>query len=154
MIIRIAVRAPLMLICSMAMCFAVSGSMSTIFLAAIVLLGIVLGIIVKKTMKVFTEAFKKYDDLNASIQENVSAIRVVKAYVREDFEQKKFKKASGNLYKMFVKAESLIALNNPVMMFVIYSCIMLISWLGAKNVVAGTMTTGELSSVSHMLSPP
>lgn len=147
MIIRIAVRAPLMLICSMAMCFAVSGSMSTIFLAAIVLLGIVLGIIVKKTMKVFTEAFKKYDDLNASIQENVSAIRVVKAYVREDFEQKKFKKASGNLYKMFVKAESLIALNNPVMMFVIYSCIMLISWLGAKNVVAGTMTTGELSSV-------
>ena len=124
MIIRIAVRAPL-----------------------IVLLGIVLGIIVKKTMKVFTEAFKKYDDLNASIQENVSAIRVVKAYVREDFEQKKFKKASGNLYKMFVKAESLIALNNPVMMFVIYSCIMLISWLGAKNVVAGTMTTGELSSV-------
>ena len=147
MIIRIAVRAPLMLICSMAMCFAVSGSMSTIFLAAIVLLGIVLGIIVKKTMKVFTEAFKKYDDLNASIQENVSAIRVVKAYVREDFEQKKFKKASGNLYKMFVKAESLIALNSPVMMFVIYSCIMLISWLGAKNVVAGTMTTGELSSV-------
>ena len=110
MIIRIAVRAPLMLICSMAMCFAVSGSMST-------------------------------------IQENVSAIRVVKAYVREDFEQKKFKKASGNLYKMFVKAESLIALNSPVMMFVIYSCIMLISWLGAKNVVAGTMTTGELSSV-------
>lgn len=98
-------------------------------------------------MKVFTEAFKKYDDLNASIQENVSAIRVVKAYVREDFEQKKFKKASGNLYKMFVKAESLIALNSPVMMFVIYSCIMLISWLGAKNVVAGTMTTGELSSV-------
>ena len=147
MIIRIAVRAPLMLICSMAMCFAVSGSMSIIFLAAIVLLGIVLGIIVKKTMKVFTEAFKKYDDLNASIQENVSAIRVVKAYVREDFEQKKFKKASGNLYKMFVKAESLIALNNPVMMFVIYSCVMLISWLGAKNVVAGTMKTGELSSV-------
>lgn len=103
MIIRIAVRAPLMLICSMAMCFAVSGSMSTIFLAAIVLLGIVLGIIVKKTMKVFTEAFKKYDDLNASIQENVSAIRVVKAYVREDFEQKKFKKASGNLYKIVRK---------------------------------------------------
>ena len=82
-------------------------------------------------MKVFTEAFKKYDDLNASIQENVSAIRVVKAYVREDFEQKKFKKASGNLYKMFVKAESLIALNSPVKMFVFYSCIMLISWLGA-----------------------
>ncbi len=146
MIIRIAVRAPLMLICSLAMCFAVSCSM-TPYSLHIVLLGIVLGIIVKKTMKVFTEAFKKYDDLNASIQENVSAIRVVKAYVREDFEQKKFKKASGNLYKMFVKAESLIALNSPVMMFVIYSCIMLISWLGAKNVVAGTMTTGELSSV-------
>ena len=105
-------------------------------------------VIIKPDVGISTpEAFKKYDDLNASIQENVSAIRVVKAYVREDFEQKKFKKASGNLYKMFVKAESLIALNNPVMMFVIYSCIMLISWLGAKNVVAGAMKTGELSSV-------
>ena len=148
MIIRIAVRAPLMLICSMAMCFAVSGSMSTIFLAAIVLLGIVLGIIVKKTMKVFTEAFKKYDDLNASVQENISGIRVVKSYVREDYENEKFKKASGNLYNMFKKAESTLAFNNPVMMLVIYACIMAICWFGAKFIVVDkTLQIGELTSL-------
>ena len=147
MIIRIAVRAPLMLICSMAMCFAVSGSMSTIFLAAIVLLGIVLGIIVKKTMKVFTEAFKKYDDLNASIQENVSAIRVVKAYVREEEETSKFKRASKNIYDIFVKAEKNVIWNAPIMMFTVYTCIILISWFGAKMIVVDSLTTGELMSL-------
>ena len=147
MIIRIAVRAPLMLICSMAMCFAVSGSMSTIFLAAIVLLGIVLGIIVKKTMKVFTEAFKKYDDLNASIQENVSAIRVVKAYVREEQETSKLRRASENIYNIFVKAETNLVFNAPMMQTAVYTCILLVSWFGAKMIASNSLTTGELMSL-------
>ena len=147
MILRMFTRAPASMICAMVMAFTINARLACIYLVAVIILGILLFLIMSHATKYFQQAFPKYDDLNESVQENVSAIRVVKAYVREDFEQKKFKKASGNLYKMFVKAESLIALNNPVMMFVIYSCIMLISWLGAKNVVAGTMTTGELSSV-------
>lgn len=147
MVIRIAVRAPLMLICSMAMCFFINMEMSLIFLMVIVFLAIILLIIMLKAMKVFNVAFKRYDDLNASVQENVSAIRVVKAYVREDYEKQKFGKASGNLYKLFNKAESILAFNNPAMMLAIYGSIMLISWLGAELVVSGDMTTGELSSL-------
>ena len=104
-------------------------------------------------MKIFNDVFHRYDDLNASVQENVSAIRVVKAFVREDFEEQKFSKASKTLYKLFVKAGSLLAINNPAMMLAIYFCIMLVSWLGAHYIVAGSMTTGELTSLfSYVLS--
>lgn len=147
MVIRIAVRAPLMLISSMVMCFFVNVNMSLIFLGALVFLAIVLVIIMLRAMKIFNVAFTKYDDLNASVQENISGIRVVKTYVREDYENEKFKKASGNLYKMFKKAESTLAFNNPVMMLVIYACIMAICWFGAKFIVGGTLKVGELTSL-------
>ena len=127
MILRIAVRAPLMLVCSMFMCFFISVKLSTIFLVAIVVLAAALGFIMVRTIPVFTQVFHKYDDLNASVQENVSAIRVVKAFVREDHENKKFQKAAKNLYNLFVEAESILALNNPVLMTVIYGCILAIS---------------------------
>lgn len=153
MIIRQAVRAPLCLVFSYIMCLIISPTMSLTFLIALVFLVVVLGIIMVVTMKIFNEVFHKYDDLNASVQENISAIRVVKAFVREDFEDKKFSKASANLYKLFVKAEGLLALNNPAMMLAIYFCIMLVSWLGAHFIVSGSMTTGELTSLfSYVLS--
>lgn len=147
MIIRIAVRAPLMLISSMVMCFVVNADMSFIFLGAIIFLAIILAIIMLRAMKIFDVAFTKYDDLNASVQENISGIRVVKSYVREGYENEKFKKASGNLYKMFKKAESTLAFNNPVMMLVIYACIMAICWFGAQFIVGGTLQIGELTSL-------
>ncbi len=148
MIIRIAVRAPLMLISSMAMCFVVNADMSFIFLGAIVFLAVVLVIIMLRAMKIFNVAFTKYDDLNASVQENISGIRVVKSYVREDYENEKFKKASGNLYNMFKKAESTLAFNNPVMMLVIYACILAICWFGVKFIVVDkTLQIGELTSL-------
>ena len=148
MIIRIAVRAPLMLISSMAMCFVVNADMSFIFLGAIVFLAVVLVIIMLRAMKIFNMAFTKYDDLNASVQENISGIRVVKSYVREDYENEKFKKSSGNLYNMFKKAESTLAFNNPVMMLVIYASIMAICWFGAKFIVVDkTLQIGELTSL-------
>lgn len=148
MIIRIAVRAPLMLISSMAMCFVVNADMSFIFLGAIVFLAVVLVIIMLRAMKIFNVAFTKYDDLNASVQENISGIRVVKSYVREDYENEKFKKSSGNLYNMFKKAESTLAFNNPVMMLVIYASIMEICWFGAKFIVVDkTLQIGELTSL-------
>lgn len=148
MIIRIAVRAPLMLISSMAMCFVVNADMSFIFLGAIVFLAVVLVIIMLRVMKIFNVAFTKYDDLNASVQENISGIRVVKSYVREDYENEKFKKSSGNLYNMFKKAESTLAFNNPVMMLVIYASIMAICWFGAKFIVVDkTLQIGELTSL-------
>lgn len=153
MLIRIAVRAPFTLICSLIMCIAINGELSLIFLAALIFLGIALFLIIGKVSRIFEVVFRKYDDLNASVQENVSAIRVVKAFVREDHETVKFKNASNAIYKMFVKAESLIALNSPVMMFVVYACIILISWLGAKLIVAGSLTTGELTSLfSYVMS--
>lgn len=148
MIIRIAVRAPLMLISSMAMCFVVNADMSFIFLGAIVFLAVVLVIIMLRAMKIFNVAFTKYDDLNASVQENISGIRVVKSYVREDYENEKFTKSSGNLYNMFKKAESTLAFNNPVMMLVIYASIMAICWFGAKFIVVDkTLQIGELTSL-------
>lgn len=147
MVIRIAVRAPFMLICSMCMCFFINARMSLVFVVAIIFLAVVLMAIVLTTMKIFDAAFKKYDALNASVQENVTAIRVVKSFVREDYEKKKFTNASQNLYKMFVKAESNLAFNNPVMMIAIYGCVLALSWFGAKFVVGGSMTTGELTSM-------
>lgn len=153
MIIRIAVRAPLMLICSMFMCFYTAPSLSLIFLCGMAFLAVVLIIIIFCATKVFDAAFRKYDDLNASVQENVAAARVVKAYVREDYEQKKFAKASENLCKMFTKAEKIIAFNNPAMMLVVFTSLVLISWFGSHYIVEGTLKTGELSSLfSYVMS--
>lgn len=147
MVIRIAVRAPLMLICSMFMCFFINVRMSLIFVVAILFLGIILIAIVLTAMKIFDVVFQKYDDLNASVQENVTAIRVVKSYVREDYEKSKFANAAENLCKLFVKAERVVVFNNPVMMITIYGCVLALSWFGAKYIVAGSMTTGELTSM-------
>ena len=114
------------------------GGIASIYLVAVIILGIILAIITVRAHHYFMEVFPKYDDLNASVQENVSAIRVVKAYVREDYEKNKFRKASQNIYNMFVKAESILAFNNPVMQITVYSCILAISWVGAKMIVGGT----------------
>ncbi len=147
MVIRIAVRAPLMLICSMFMCFFINVRMSMIFVVAIIFLGIILITIVLNAMKIFDVVFKKYDELNASVQENVTAIRVVKSYVRENYEKSKFTSAAENLYKLFSKAERVVVLNSPVMMITIYGCVLALSWFGSKYIVAGGMTTGELTSM-------
>ena len=153
MIIRMAVRPPMMLILSVIMCVTISPSLSTIFLVAVVVLAVALSILIVNTTKIFRQTFEKYDALNASVQENVSAARVVKAFVREDYETEKFKKAAGNLRAMFVKAEALIALNNPVMMMIVYGCIISLSWFGAKQVVSGVLTTGQLTSMfSYIMS--
>jgi len=153
MILRIAVRAPLMLICSMFMCIVISRKLSLVFLCALFFLAIVLFTIMRKAMPVFDQVFGKYDDLNASVQENVSGILVVKAFVREDFEKEKFAKASENLYRLFVKAESMLAFNNPVMMLSIYGCIIVLSWLGAHYITDGLLTTGSLTSLfSYIMS--
>ncbi len=153
MILRIAVRAPLMLLCSMIMCFFISAHLSCIFLVAILFLGAALVFIMTRTTRIFTQVFRRYDDLNASVQENVSAIRVVKAFVREDYENAKFKKAADTLYRLFVKAESTLVLNSPVMMLVIYGCIIALSWMGARFIVAGELSTGELTSLfSYVMS--
>ena len=153
MIIRMAVRPPMMLILSVIMCVTISPSLSTIFLVAVVVLAVALSILIVNTTKIFRQTFEKYDALNASVQENVSAARVVKAFVREDYETEKFKKAAGNLRAMFVKAEALIALNNPVMMMIVYGCIISLSWFGAKQVVSGVLTTGQLTSMfSYVMS--
>lgn len=153
MLIRVAVRAPLTLISSMVMCFVISPRLSSIFLVAIFVLASALIYIMVHSMKNFDKVFSKYDDLNASVQENVTAIRVVKAFVREHYEVEKFTRASENIYRLFVKAESLLAFNNPVMMLVVYACIIAISWFGAQFVVGGTLTTGELTSMfSYVMS--
>ena len=153
MCLRIAVRAPLMLLCSIAMCFVISPRLSLVFLAALVVLGVVLFGVMGLTLPIFQQVFRRYDDLNASVQENVFGIRTVKAFVREKFENEKFKSAAENLYKLYVKAESILAVNNPVMMLVIYGCILAISWFGARFVVGGSMTTGNLTSLfSYVIS--
>ena len=153
MVLRIAVRSPLMLICSLVMCFVISPQLSSIFFVAMVILAAALIFIMTHTTKIFTEVFRKYDDLNASVQENVSAIRVVKAFVREDRENEKFEKAATRLYRLFVKAEGLLALNNPVMMLVVYGCILARSWFGAHFIVVGSLTTGNLTSLfSYVMS--
>lgn len=153
MILRIAVRAPLMFLCSMFMCFFINVKLSLVFLAAVVVLAVILALIMSKTTKIFSQVFRKYDDLNASVQENVSAIRVVKAFVREEHEDQKFTRAAENLYRLFVKAEGILALNNPVMMLIIYGCIITLSWFGARFIVGGSLTTGELTSMfSYVMS--
>ncbi|MBR5117702.1 MAG: ABC transporter ATP-binding protein [Muribaculaceae bacterium] len=147
MLLRVSVRAPLNLIFSIFMCVFINTKMSLIFVIALVILGTVLYLIISRTVKLFTQVFKKYDDLNNVVQENVSAIRVVKAFVREDYENKKFSKAARGLYKLFVKTESLMALNHPVMMVVVYGCIIALSWFGAKQIVSDNLTTGQLTSL-------
>lgn len=147
MVIRVAVRSPLMLIFSYAMCLIISPRLSAMFLIAVVFLAVVIGTIMVVTLKVFNQVFRKYDDLNASVQENISAIRVVKAFVREDHENEKFSKASQNLYRLFVKAEGLLAFNNPAMMLAVYFCIISVSWFGAQYIVGGSLSTGDLTSL-------
>ena len=153
MVIRVAVRAPLNLVFSFAMCMIISPRLSAMFLIAVVFLVIVIGSIMVITLKIFNQVFKRYDDLNASVQENVSAIRVVKAFVREDYENVKFSKASKMLYDLSVKAEGLLAFNNPAMMVAVYFCIISVSWFGAQYIVGGSMTTGDLTSLfSYIMS--
>lgn len=147
MLLRMAMRAPASIICAMAMSFFISPRLATIYLIAVIVLGALLLFISKAAMKYFDRAFRRYDDLNESVQENVSAIRVVKAYVREDYEKKRFSKAAQNIYDVFVKAESLVVYNSPLMQFTVYACILLISWLGAHMVVSSSLTTGDLMAL-------
>ena len=146
-IIRTSVRAPFNLLSSIVMCFVISPQLSLIFIIASVVLGIILALIISKVSKMFALVFKQYDVLNAVVQENVTGIRVVKAFVREDYENSKFWKAAKRLYDLNVKAESLMALNGPVMNLVVYGCIIAISWFGAQFVVGGSLTTGQLTSL-------
>lgn len=147
MILRMTVRAPLSLIFALVMSFIINPQVAQIFIYAIIFLGIVLFLIVKTCMKLFRQVFKKYDALNESVQENVSAIRVVKSFVRGDYERDKFNTAADNIYKLFVQAESKIAINSPVMMFTVYGCMLGIAWLGAHMIVVGSLTTGELTTL-------
>lgn len=150
MLLRMCMRAPVTIICAMAMSFYYNTKIASIYLIVVILLGGVLAIIISRADRYFKAAFPKYDELNASVQENVSAIRVVKAYVREDHEKKKFKKASHNIYNMFVKAENVIVFNSPAMQFAVYGCILLISWLGAHMIVGSgetVLTRGDLTSL-------
>ena len=147
MVLRMGTRATASLICAMAAAFLVNARVATVYLIAVIFLGGILALIISLAMKYFNEVFRKYDDLNASVQENVSGIRVVKAYVREEYETNKFAQASAKVYNMFVKAESVIACNMPVMMLAVYACILIISWLGAHMIVGGSLTTGDLMSL-------
>lgn len=147
MILRMCARAPFSMICAMVMAFMINAKLASVYLIAVILLGGCLLFIMIKATRYFKQIFPKYDDLNASVQENVSGIRVVKAYVREDYENKRFTKASGNIYNMFKKAECIITWNAPLMQFTVYTCILLISWLGAKMIVANGLTTGQLMSL-------
>ena len=147
MLLRMCFRAPVSLICAMLMAFLINARVASIYLVAVVFLGIVIIFIMRAVSKYFSEVFKKYDDLNANVQENVAAQRVVKAYVREDYEIDKFHKASYNIYKMFKKAECTMTYVWPVMQFTVYGCILGISWLGAHMIVASQLTTGELMSL-------
>ncbi len=147
MILKMAMRAPASIICALVMAFMINARLASIYLIAALILGTILIILVVHATKYFQQVFPKYDDLNASIEENVSAIRVVKAYVREDHETKKLNRASENIYKLFVKAEHNVIVNAPLMQLTVYSCIILISWIGAKMIVADSLTTGELMSL-------
>lgn len=147
MIIRMCFRAPVNLIFAMIMAYFISPRISLIYLVAVAFLAVVLAIIMKFAMKYFGEVFHKYDELNETIQENVGAIRVVKAYVREDYESKRMNKATENIYKLFVKAENMIVLNTPFMMFTAYGCMLVIAWVGAHMIVSGTLSTGDLMAL-------
>ena len=147
MILRMCIRAPFSLICAMTMAFFINAKVACIYLVAVVFLGIILAIITRLAMKYFSQLFEKYDELNASVQENIAAERVVKAYVRENFETEKFHKASANIYKLGTRAEKIVMLNSPFMMFTVYSCILLISWIGAKMIVGGELSVGDLTAL-------
>ncbi len=147
MCLRMAMRAPASMICALVMAFSINAKLSMIYLVAVLFLGVVLFFLIRKGSGLFRAAFPKYDELNASVQENVSAIRVVKAFVREEEETKKFKKASQNIYNIFVKAEKYMIMNGPMMQLTVYTCIILISWFGAKMIVGSELTTGNLMSL-------
>lgn len=153
MILRTTIRAPFMLLFSVVMCFVISPRMSLIFIIATLVLAIILTFIIRRVSATFARVFKQYDVLNSVVQENVSAIRVVKAFVREEHENQKFELAAAGLYRLYVKAESLMAVNQPVMNLVVYGCIIAISWFGAQFIVAGDLTTGQLTSLfSYVMS--
>ena len=147
MVLRMMMRAPSSMICALIMAFAINRRLASIYLIAVVFLGIILFFIIRHATRYFQMAFPKYDELNASVQENVSAIRVVKAYVREEHETSRFQKASENIYRIFMKAEHNVIVNAPLMQFTVYTCIILISWTGAKMIVSNELTTGELMSL-------
>ena len=147
MMLRMMMRAPASMICAMVMAFMINAGLASIYLVAVVILGVILFFIIRHATAYFQQAFPKYDALNASVQENVSAIRVVKAYVREEQETSKFQYASKNIYDIFVRAEKNVIWNSPIMMFTVYTCIILISWFGAKMIVVKSLTTGELMSL-------
>ena len=145
MLLRMFTRAPATLIFAMFMAFTVNKKLASIYLVAVIFLAICLVILMSKATKYFNQVFKKYDDLNASVQENVSAIRVVKAYVKEDYEKGKFSKANYNVYKMFLKAEGILTLNGPLMMFTVNACIIFLSWFGARFIANGNINEGDLT---------
>ena len=147
MLLRMAMRAPASMIIAMIMAFSINAKLASTYLIAIIFLAACIAMIIPRATKYFRQVFEKYDDLNASVQENVSAIRVVKAYVREDYEKEKFSRANRNIYNMFLRAEKLVVINMPLMQFTVYACILIISWLGAKMIVAGGLTTGEMMSL-------
>ena len=147
MLLRMFTRAPSSLICAMVMAFSINARLASIYLVAVIALGICLFFIMFRATRYVKQAFPKYDDLNESIQENVSGIRVVKAYVREDYETEKLKKSSGNIYKIFIKAEKILTFHAPLMQITVYSCILLISWIGARMIVVDDLTTGQLMSL-------
>ena len=147
MSLRIAMRAPATLICSLLMAFTINARIASVYMVAVIFLAICLFFVIRRATGIFRQAFPKYDELNASVQENVSAIRVVKAFVREEEETRKFKKASTNIYNIFSKAESYVVINGPVMQFTVYTCIIIVSWVGAKMITSSLLTTGELMSL-------
>ncbi len=145
--LRMAMRAPASLLCALCMAYLINVRLASIYLIAACILGVILFFIVRHATQYFQQVFPKYDDLNESIEENVSAIRTVKAYVREDHEISRLKKASANIYRLFVKAESNVIINAPLMNFTVYTCIILVSWMGAKMITVNSLTTGELMSL-------
>ena len=147
MMLRMFVRSPISLICAMAMSFFISPKLACVYLVAVILLGSCLALLIPKAHKYFSQVFPKYDAMNASVQENISAIRVVKAFVREDYETVRFTTTSENISQMFTKAEKILAFNGPLMQLSSYGCIMVISWLGAKMIVGGELSTGNLMSL-------
>ncbi len=147
MLLRTSFRAPLNMVSALFMCFFINGKLSLVFLVAMVVLSTFLAVLITRVARLFKEIFKRYDDLNGVVQENVSAIRVVKAFVREHHEMGKFDRAALSLFTLNVKAESLMALNHPVMNLVVNACIIALSWWGAHFIVGGTLTTGQLTSL-------
>ena len=145
MILRMCMRSPMTFVIALIMSFTIKPKLALIYLVAVIILGCILAFIISKAMKAFEQAFPKYDELNASVQENVNAIRVVKAYVREDHEKKKFKTASNNIYKIFSAAEKLTTFNGPAMSITVYTCTLLISWLGANMIINSDIINPELT---------